>query len=118
MISLELRNKVYQFVDGDISATQLEEWMVARLRLLLESVESVDADVVAAIELGLAEMSDGVRTDAQFRDLMKQVLREHAAASVFLRAHTRDEPTSANRTSALVLPAVRTTRVVWHVTSA
>jgi len=118
MISLELRNKVYQFVDGAISATQLEEWMVARLRLFLESVESADADVVAAIELGLAEMSDGIRTEAQLRQFMKQVLREHAAASVFLGADTRDETTSANRTSALVLPVVGTTRVVWRVMSA
>jgi len=118
MISFELRDRVYQFVDGEISAAQLEEWMVPRLRLLLESVESADADVVAAIELGLAEMSDGIRTEAQFRDLMKQVLREHAAASVFLRGDTRDETTSANGTSALVLPVVGTTRLVWRVMSA
>ncbi len=118
MISLELRDRVRQFAYGEISATQLEEWMVPRLRLLLESVESVDADVVAAIELGLAEMSDGIRTEAQFRDLMKQVLREHAAASVFLRADTRDETTSANLTSPLVLPVVGTTRVVLRLMSA
>jgi len=118
MISLELRDRVRQFAYGEISATQLEEWMVPRLRRFLASVESVDADVVAAIELGLAEMSDGTRTSDEFRDLMKQVLLEHPVVSVFLRAHTRDEPTSANRTSALVLPAVRTARVVWHVTSA
>ena len=118
MISLELRDKVYQFVEGEISATQIEEWVVPRLRLFLESVESADADVVAAIELGLAEMSDGIRTEVQFRDLMKQVLREHAAASVFLRAHPRDDTTSANRTSELVAPVVGTARVVWRVTSA
>ena len=118
MISLELRDRVRQSAYGEISATQLEEWMVPRLRLLLESVESADADVVAAIELGLAEMGDGIRTEAQFRDLMKQLLLEHPVVSVFLRTHTRDEPTSANRTSALVLPVVGTARVVWHVTSA
>jgi len=118
VVSPELRDKVSQFVDCEITAVQLEEWVVPRLRVFLHSPETADEDVVAAIALGLVEMSDGIRTEDEFRNLMKQVLREHPAASVFLRGDTRDETTSANRTSALVLPVVGTTRVVWRVMSA
>ncbi len=105
MVSPELRDKVSEFVDHEITPAQLEEWLVPRLPIFLESAESTDADVVAAIELGLAEMTDGIRSEAQFRDLMRHVLLEHSRLLVvFLPvAESRSETYSANQTANILV---------------
>ena len=54
MLSSDLRDKVLQFVETSITTSQLEEWLVPRLPLFLRTPDTVDANVVAAIELGQA----------------------------------------------------------------
>jgi hypothetical protein len=75
MISFELKEKIYQVIDGDISFEQLEEWLVPRLPELLILPNSTDSDVVSAIELGLAEMDDGIRTKDEFMALLQSVIQ-------------------------------------------
>jgi len=100
MLSSDLRDKALQFVETSITLSQLEEWLVPRLPFFLRTPDSVDANVVAAIELGLAEVSSGIRTQDEFRDYLKDVLRENSAISAFYPADLsqRIESGSANRT--------------------
>src|SRR3972149_5242112 len=100
MLSSDLRDKVLQFVESSINMGQLEEWLVPRLSFFLRTPDTVDADVVAAIELGLAEVSSGIKTKDEFRDYLKNVLRENSAISTFFPANLsqRTESGSANRT--------------------
>lgn len=60
MISFELLNKIQQFINKEISVQELEEWIVPRMHLLLVPAESDEADLVATIELGLAEIGEGM----------------------------------------------------------
>ncbi len=74
MISSELRIMVLQYINSEISFEQLEEWIVPRLPVFLSDPNSVDADIVSAIELGLAEISDGLRNEEEFRELLNDEL--------------------------------------------
>jgi len=83
MISSELREKVLQYIETTISKEQLEEWLVPKLPTFLKYPESADADVVSAVELGLAEMGTGIRTEENFREFIKQVIQEQTVVLTF-----------------------------------
>jgi len=98
MLSSELRDKVFEFVESSITINQLEEWLVPRLSWFLRDPNSTDADVVAAIELGLSETSSNIKTIEEFRDDLRRVLRENNTIQVFYPAGMRVETSSSNRT--------------------
>ena len=77
MLTSDLREMAYQYVDNRISMQDLEEWLVPNLPMFLASPESDDADIVSAIELGLADVSNRTRTQAEFRQDLKNALDEH-----------------------------------------
>jgi len=79
MLSPELKEQVVRFVHGGIAAEELEEWLVSREPAYLAQPDSADADMVAAIHLGLAEWSDGIRTMEQFRSLLLEALPKGSA---------------------------------------
>jgi hypothetical protein len=102
MLSSELRDKLVQFIQLGITTDQLEEWLVPRLPFLLRSPNTADADIVAAVELGLAEVTSGIRTLDEFRDYLKSALAEHPVTSVFYPASSITETGSANNTEGSV----------------
>jgi hypothetical protein len=106
MISYELRDMILQYVESIITVEQLEEWLVPRLPALLKSPDSTDSDVVAALELGLAEMSDGIRTEDELRRLLLDVIREQTTT---LNVYPADQPqfdmtSSSNQTVLVQFP--------------
>jgi hypothetical protein len=106
MISSELYNKVIEVIDNQIDIKQLEEWLVPRLPIFLAEPDS--ADVVAAIELGLAEMSDGIRTKEEFSELLLDTIQEQGAILIVDRLY---EGRSSNQTSQTVLDFTATSAV-------
>lgn len=76
MISLELKEKVNQVINNSMSVGELEEWLVPRLPALITPPNFVDSEVVAAIELGFAEMADHIRTEEEFIKFLEDVLNE------------------------------------------
>ena len=78
MLSSEVREKVTEFVESNISLSELEEWLVPRLPSFMREPYSADSDVVAEIELGLAEINDGIRTTEELRNNLKRVLENHS----------------------------------------
>lgn len=76
MISLELSDKIYEYIYTEITLEQLEDWLVTKLPDFLKQFDSTDADIVSAIELGLAEINNQNWTEDKFRAYLKDALQE------------------------------------------
>lgn len=103
MLSSEFREKILEFIESNITAAQLEEWLVPKLPFFLRLPDTADADAVAATELGLAELNDGIRTIEELRSLLLDVLREYRVASI--RVIGQPMTSAANRTVRADFPA-------------
>jgi hypothetical protein len=105
MLSYELRDEILRYVEANVTLEKLEEWLVPRLHTLLIDPNSPDSDLVAAIELGLAEINDGIRTENEFRELLLDALRDHTTSSAaFTTAQTESDAVNSDTK---VIPAVR-----------
>lgn len=74
MLSYELREQVINYLNNEISLSQLEEWYVPRLSYFLENPLSDDAEMVAAVEMALAEVGDGVIDEEEARSSLQETL--------------------------------------------
>ncbi len=81
MLSHELRDKVLQYVNAEITLEELEDWLVPRLPEYLTFQPSTDAEVAGAIELGLAELSDCLITEDDLRRSLAHMLSDKVTAS-------------------------------------
>ncbi len=79
MLSSELRDKVQEYIESKINLEQLEDWVVPREPAFLKDPASLDADLIAAIELGLAEFSDSVTTEEEFRNALRAALKKDSS---------------------------------------
>ena len=75
MITSELQEQVFRYIDGTVNLSDLEEWYVPRLPILVTSPYS--EELVSTIELGLIEISSGLRSEDEFRELLQEFVREH-----------------------------------------
>jgi hypothetical protein len=107
MLSTELRDTIQDFIAAKITIAQLEDWLVPRLPYFYRFPNTADADVVSAVELGLAEMTNGIRDKDEVRKDLKRVLETNNAVLAFY--HQGDfqniESVSTNTTSHLVYAA-------------
>ncbi len=74
MLSSDLILMTKKYLDGQIELGQLEEWLVPLVPLYASDPTSDDADLVATIELGLAEISDGISTQSELCDSLRAML--------------------------------------------
>lgn len=74
MIASELRERITQYVDNALSLEELEEWLIPRLPIYARESDSEDANAVATIELGLAELSEELFTEEQLREQLQALL--------------------------------------------
>ena len=104
MLSKELREKMIAFSELEISIKELENWLVPRLPFLIGTPLSSDSDVVAAIELGLAELNRSIRSEDDFRRMMKKVLQEYSSAWIYYPSNSNymTETGSSNKTATLI----------------
>lgn len=75
MLSAELYQTVNRYVERHIKLEELEDWLAARFTKFFRFPYSSDTDFVAEIELALAEMSDGMLTEEEFRSLVSDLLK-------------------------------------------
>jgi hypothetical protein len=78
-----LLSQVYDFLQGRITRVELEDWIVPRLHILFADLDSPEADLAAAVELGLAEMSDGLIDEEEFRNELHDVIRPYLRPMYF-----------------------------------
>lgn len=83
MLSAELVIKVYSYLRGETTLENFEGWLVPRLPLLLSLPRSLISDLVATIELGLAEMSSGALSEETFQGKLKKFMDRNASITVF-----------------------------------
>jgi hypothetical protein len=83
MLSSALRMKIIEFIDNKITIAELENWLVPNLQSLISSPESIDADVISAIELGLAEIDAGLRSQHEFVEFLLEVLSEESIKTTY-----------------------------------
>ena len=95
MLSYELNEKITKYLNQEISLPELEEWIVPRLPYFLQLPQSGDAEVISAFELGLAEMTNGTKTEAGFNELLTQALSEQVNIRYQL-GDSRTETSSSN----------------------
>lgn len=79
MISNDLRQMLFSFAENEVTLEQFEDWLVPRLPLLISDPDSANAEVVAAVELGLAELSSGIRSATDVRSLVRKALSEQSS---------------------------------------
>lgn len=104
MYSKELRDQVIRYIDNEISLHDLEEWLVPRMHRFIQNPDSDDADLIAEIELQLAEYSDGLRDEGQVRQEMKSFL-------AFIKAYYPEKPKSYSETRA----STRFEKYTWTI---
>jgi len=104
MLSAELIIKVYCYLHGEIALEDFERWLVPRLPLLLSLPSSLMSDLVATIELGLAEMSSGALSEEAFRGELKEFMDKNTSLTMF--AYPALEVTSTSATYDLIRPSL------------
>lgn len=77
MLTPELKQKMIEYLQREISLQELEEWMVPYESHFLADHDSADADAISAIELGLAEWSAGLCSEEDVRRLLKEVIEQY-----------------------------------------
>ena len=75
MFASELQEQVFRYIDGIVSLSDLEEWYVPRLPMLVTSPYT--EELVSAIELGLIEIGSSLRSEDEFKELLQEFIREH-----------------------------------------
>ena len=105
MITSELLSVIDEYVEGVISLVELEDWLVPRLSSLfrLPLTEPDATDLAAAVELGLAEMSNQAKTEDEFRKMLKTLLQGIISVRVVYPPDRVTVTASSNQTS--VMPA-------------
>jgi hypothetical protein len=70
--SLDLYSKVTDYIEKNITLSELESWLVLMLPLYLSNPDSETAILASRIELGLAEINAGITTERTLRNLLKK----------------------------------------------
>lgn len=78
MISHALQSVVLEYIRSDIELEDLEDWLAPRLHSSFDSGSSADEDLVAEIELGLAEVADGTLTEDEFRQSLLSTIQQRS----------------------------------------
>lgn len=106
MLSPELKAQIARYLNNQIDLAQLEDWLAPRLAGYAFDSESADAQMVAAIELGLAEMTDEILAEPAFRESLAQQFAEATTntKTYFHPANQTVQTSSANATSRVLFP--------------
>jgi len=80
MLISELQEQVFRYIDGIVSLSNLEDWYVPRLPMLVTSPYT--EELVSTIELGVIEIGSGLRSEDQFKELLREFMREHNTITI------------------------------------
>lgn len=76
MLSLDLRDKIARYISSEISLEELENWLVQNLPNLASDPQSDDTSLAAAVDLCLAEFSEGLRSEDNIKQYLRDALNE------------------------------------------
>jgi hypothetical protein len=70
-ITSELYKRVIQYLNDEISVAEFEDWFLPNLGQIINLPDCPPRDLAGDIQLALAEMSSGNRTEAEMKYLLK-----------------------------------------------
>lgn len=70
-------DQVFKYISDQLYLEKFEHWLVANLDELLSTSLPDVSEFVNIIELGRAEMSEGHRTEKEFKEELRRFLRNH-----------------------------------------
>lgn len=73
-ITSELYKKVIQYLNDEISLPQFEDWFLPNFGQILSLRDCQPRDLAGDIQLALAEMSNGDRTEAELKVLIRNLI--------------------------------------------
>lgn len=73
-LSQELYALVVDFVNDKIAIRNLEEWAISHTEEIARTPDSIDANMLAAIDLALAEYDNGIRDLSSVKDYLTEAL--------------------------------------------
>jgi len=73
-VTSNIFRKVSDYLEHHITLEELEDWLAPNLGLFLLLPPNDASELAATIELGLAEMTKGDRTEDEFRTLVKEFI--------------------------------------------
>lgn len=73
-ITSEIYKKAIEYLNNEIRLSAFENWLVPNLGQILNLPPCPARDLAGDIELGLAEMSNGQRTETDFRSMMRDLI--------------------------------------------
>jgi hypothetical protein len=68
---LDIVNQISRYLNNEIQVGELEDWVVRNLPGLLKYPGSTAFDLAGTVELGLAELSIGEISEADFKSMLK-----------------------------------------------
>lgn len=103
MITSKLIEKINLYIDCEISLQDFEDWYLNQLPLLLALPPSDLTDLVAAIELGLAEIGSGILSEDNFRHSLRDAILN---LTIWLNYPDIQMPTSTGTQDAPYTPII------------
>ena len=76
-MSMELHSKIYEYVSHKISLQELESWIVPRLPYFISQTDSSVEELASAVELCLAELQAGLRSQRSIRAFLARQLGDN-----------------------------------------
>lgn len=102
---MEIYSKIDDYVNHRLSLWELESWLVPRLPLFVTTPETPLGQLAAAVELCLAELQAGLRSERSIRTLLRRNLVANPIVWVPIGELQREETTtSVNSTQPNVIP--------------
>ena len=113
--SIDVFSRVTDYIERRITLQELESWLVPMLPVYLANPDSAAAELVGAIELGLAELSAGILSE---RSVRKLLAKAQAVGGVSIVEYPEpvvafDATSSASVTDATALDWLDPSRS-WH----
>jgi len=102
MLFADLMSVVYDYLDHALSLEQLEDWIVPRLPLVFEVADSPLAKLAGTIELGFAEIGEGLIDEEEFRNRLAALAQEQKSFTFFY--FLADAPIVETESSDSLLP--------------
>jgi hypothetical protein len=95
--AIEIFSRVSDYIEREITLRDLESWLVYMLPVYLSKPDSAASELASMIELGLAEINAGIRSEQGLRRLLTQHI---AANSIKSESYPHQSSTSDTISSA------------------
>lgn len=103
MLTLELLNVIDQYLKRVIGLEELEDWLAPRLPFFFRWPYSSTTELVAEIEMALADMSEQRQTEEDFRSLLNKIVGQPRAVWINYPTESIIYTESSNQSSPTVI---------------